>query len=122
MTVGKRIKERRKELGLSQTELAQRVNVKYKSSISKIENGIGENMTTERLQVYATALNTTPIYLLGLCDDPEREFSTQYSVIQQAEAQAHRDAELLDVVRQLNDVNAQMLLSFAKTLLNSQES
>lgn len=116
MTVGQRIKERRKELGLSQTELAERVNVKYKSSISRVETGREENMTTERLQIFATALNTTPLYLMGLCDDPNQVFT-----LEDVENRGARDGELLNVIRQLNDVNAKMLLEFAKTLLSSQE-
>ena len=62
--IGKRIRERRKELGLSQEELAKRMNLKSKSTICKIERG-EDNLTAPILKRYAKALETTPTYLMG---------------------------------------------------------
>lgn len=39
MSVGTRIRERRRELGLSQDELAQKVGYKNRSTIARIESG-----------------------------------------------------------------------------------
>lgn len=41
MTIGERIKQRRKELGMSQEELAQKVGFSGKTSISRIERSTG---------------------------------------------------------------------------------
>lgn len=62
MTVGERIKARRIELGLNQTELAKMINLKDKTSISKIENGSPNLETVEKI---AIALKCSVPYLMG---------------------------------------------------------
>ena len=54
--VGKRIKQRRKELGLSQEELASRMGFKSKQSISNVEIG-RDNLTADRVTAFAKALD-----------------------------------------------------------------
>ena len=71
MEIGDRIRERRKALGLTQTELAQRLGLTSKAAISTVENN-KEDMTTERIRKYAEALDTTPQYLMGWIDRPDR--------------------------------------------------
>lgn len=63
-TLGTRIKRRREELGLTQTELAERLGLKSKVSVSNAEND-RDDMTTTRIQKYAEALNTSIAYLMG---------------------------------------------------------
>lgn len=67
MTVGERIKQRRKELNLTQTELAERMGYKSKVAISNVENG-KEDLTTARVIKFANALECTPAYLHGWSD------------------------------------------------------
>ena len=68
--VGERIKARREELGLSQEQLANLVDYKGgKSTISRIESERVQ-LNQEKIGVFARALRTTPLYLLGLVDDP----------------------------------------------------
>ena len=55
--VGQRIKQRRKELGLSQDELAKKIGYKTKGSISYFENGL-RSPDFEVVQKIAEALNT----------------------------------------------------------------
>lgn len=64
MTIGERIRNRRKELGLSQEELAQRLGNKSRASVCTVEKD-REDMTTTRIRQYAEALETTPAYLMG---------------------------------------------------------
>lgn len=71
MTIGERIKERRKELELTQTELGNRLNI-TKSSISYIELD-RENMTTIRVERIAKALNVNPAWLCGWSEMKEGE-------------------------------------------------
>ena len=63
--IGKRIALRRKELGLSQQELAERMGLKSKSTVCKVENG-DDNLTLPIIMRYANALETTPEELAGL--------------------------------------------------------
>ena len=62
--IGKRIKDKRIELGLSQKELAHRMGYKSEAAISKVEHG-EDNITTDRISKFAKALNCSPGYLMG---------------------------------------------------------
>ncbi len=67
MDIGKRIRLRREELGLSQDDLAKRVGYKSRSSITKIEND-GRGLPQEKIVDFAKALYVTPAYLMGWTD------------------------------------------------------
>jgi len=62
--IGKRIKEKRIELGITQEDLASKLGYKSKTTIAKIENGTND-ITQSRVVDFANALNTTPAYLMG---------------------------------------------------------
>lgn len=64
MKIGQRIKEKRKELKISADELASRLG-KDRSTIYRYENGDIENLPLDILKPIATALSTTPQYLMG---------------------------------------------------------
>lgn len=67
MTIGERIRERRKELNISQDELAKKLKYKSRSSINKIELG-HYNLTQSKIKAIADALETTPSYIMGWTD------------------------------------------------------
>lgn len=70
-----RIRSRRKELGMSQEELAEKVGYKTKSSINKIE--LGQNdIAQSKIYEFAKALRTTPAYLMGWEDTPKDDHFT----------------------------------------------
>lgn len=69
MTIGERIKNRRIELGLSQEDLAKRLGNKSRASVCTVEKD-KEDLTTDRIRKYASALETTPGYLMGWEDMP----------------------------------------------------
>lgn len=70
-----RIRSRRKELGMSQEELAEKVGYKTKSSINKIE--LGQNdIAQSKIYEFAKALRTTPAYLMGWEDAPNDDHLT----------------------------------------------
>lgn len=62
--IGKRIKSRRLELGMTQQELAEKLGYKSRSTINKVEEGVND-LTQTSVVNYARALNTTPAYLMG---------------------------------------------------------
>ena len=64
MTVADRIKNKRIELGLSQTELAERAKYSDKTAISKIEHS-GNEITMKQVRRIAGALGVTTEYLMG---------------------------------------------------------
>lgn len=67
MTVGDRIRKKRIELELTQEELANRIGVKDKTSVSKVESA-GDNITTRTMTRYAKALGVTEAFLMGFED------------------------------------------------------
>lgn len=74
LTCAIRIKERRKELGLTQAEVVQRVSRRgsrlSNQALSAIENG--RRLAVGRLPDLADALDCTVTYLIGLTADPRR--------------------------------------------------
>jgi transcriptional regulator with XRE-family HTH domain len=71
MSLGERIEERLKALGLSQAELARRADVPQTTMNSLIR---GNARTTPHLIRIARELQTTPAFLMGETDDPRAEF------------------------------------------------
>lgn len=67
MTIGQRIQARRKELGLTQTQLGERLGNISKASICKVEKD-KEDLTLDRVRKYADALYCSPGYLAGWVD------------------------------------------------------
>jgi len=68
MTLGQRIEERRKLIGLSQAELARQVGVRQSTMNSLIN---GDSRTSRSILKIARTLRTTPAYLAGDTDDPD---------------------------------------------------
>ena len=62
--VGANIKQRRLELGLTQTDLAKRLGYNSRVAVCRVENG-KEDLSTERVRKFAKALNCTPADLMG---------------------------------------------------------
>ena len=96
MTTGERIKKRREELGLTQTELAERLGYKSRAAICAVEKD-KEDMTTNRISKYAMALGVSPAYLMGWVGEEEDgyiyaipaeniEFSKAYKEKEEAKA------------------------------------
>lgn len=69
MELYKNIRERRKQLDMSQDQLAQLAGYTDRTSISKIEAG-KVDLTQSKIKAIADALRTTPAYLMGWSEDP----------------------------------------------------
>lgn len=72
MNIGERIRQKRLEAGLSQSELAIRIGCTAKSSISKLEKQ-GNNITTDRIRRVAAALGCSEADLMGWNDNKTEE-------------------------------------------------
>lgn len=71
--IGKRIRSRREQLGMTQEELASRLGYKSKTTIAKIENGTNDIVQSKVLE-FAKVLNTTPAYLMGWTPEQTSDF------------------------------------------------
>ena len=104
MTVGERIAERRKQLNMTQEELARKLGYKSKSSINKIEKEWA-NVPLSRLSKVAAALDCDPQYLMGW-DDEQQESPP---------ALVNNDPELTEILeRTRDDPHLRMLFSVTK--------
>lgn len=74
MTVGEKIREARLKKGYTQTELAELLGYKSRSSINKIEVE-GRDIPRSSVIKFAKALDVTPAYLMGWEDEPKPEQS-----------------------------------------------
>ena len=93
MTVGERIAARRKELNMTQEELAKKLGYKSRSSINKIELE-WSNVPLSKLEKVADALDCEATYLMGWAEMSEPE-TTWYLT--------HEEEALLRCWRQATD-------------------
>ena len=80
MNIGDRIKERRKYLGLSVDEVADRLK-KNRATIYRYESNDIENFPVTILEPLAQILQTTPTYLMGLEDELNSELSSEEKIL-----------------------------------------
>lgn len=71
MMLGEKIRDLRKAAGLTQSELAKRLNT-TKQTIGKYEQGIVSNIPLSRIVELANALNTSPAYLMGWTEEQRK--------------------------------------------------
>ena len=103
--IGKKLKARREELGLTQEELAKRLGYKSKSTINKIELDIND-VSQSKLIKLADALGVDPTYFIDL-DTP-----------------THNESHLLDYAAafsKLSDNGQIQALKYIEFLLNQEE-
>ena len=76
MTIGARIKQRRKSLKMTQQELGELTGYS-KSAITKIETNVND-IPRSKVKLFAEALRTTISYILGIEDDANAPSSDIY--------------------------------------------
>lgn len=75
--IGKKIKERRRELDISAVRLADRLGMS-KATIHRYENGDIKNIKLPVIDAMAQVLKVNPLWLIGKSDD--KEHSPGYDV------------------------------------------
>lgn len=107
MTIYDRIRIRREQLGMSQQELAKRLGYKSRSAINKIESG-SRDISQSKISAFASALNTTPSYLMGWDEDDQTIDDSPYSV---------QEVGLIKKYRQLPDSGKQAVDTMIDSML-----
>jgi transcriptional regulator with XRE-family HTH domain len=110
-TVGENILLMRKQLGLTQEELAKRMGYKSKSTINKIELGIND-IPQSKIAQFAEVLCTTPARLMGW-DEEEKTPPTDENELTDGEKM------LLDLFRQIPEEQQQVFLDMGRVYANS---
>lgn len=95
ISVGLRIKERRKQLKMSAEELGRRLG-KDRSTIYRYEKGEIENLPIELLTPIAEALNVTPEYLMGWEANDAREKAAERAAF---DASTAKDEDLRSMIK-----------------------
>ncbi len=104
-TVGKNIFYMRKQLGLTQEELAHKMGYKSKSTINKIEMGIND-IPQSKISQFAKALNTTPAHLMGWTNEPTDTQKNSPPVIELTEG----EKMWLELYHRLSDETRELLI------------
>lgn len=123
--IGKNIRRRRIELGLSQEELAERCGFKSKSSINKMESG-AQGLPQSKIVAVAKALETTPGYIMGwegVEENQQQEYYTDEATAQMAEDMATNPElrALYDIQRGMDPEDLQALYGMALALKRKAE-
>lgn len=75
--IGIRIKNRRLELNMTQSELAEKLNLKNRSTVTRYEQG-EKSFKQSQIISLAQALSTTPAYLMGWDDEEVAKDNLEY--------------------------------------------
>lgn len=119
MTIYDRIKTRREQLGMSQQELAEKLGYKSRSAINKIESG-SRDISQSKISAFASALNTTPSYLMGWDEDEPVTDETPYSVQEMGLIKKYR--QLPDSGKQAVDTMIDSMLMMAASQAKASEN
>lgn len=114
MTKGERIHELRISAGLTMEELAAKLNT-TKQTIGKYEKGIVTNIPSDKIELMADILNTTPDYILGW------NVKENNSTIAGAALKMMNNPELTSVIEKVVTLNSKQLATlslFLDTLLD----
>lgn len=99
MTKGERIKRRREELGIGQTDLAKKVGIS-KQSLYKYEKDIITNIPTDIVERLASVLDTTPAFIMGWEEKPD--IAIEFEQYFQESGQASRLVAYLNAFAKLS--------------------
>lgn len=110
MGIGHRIKERRKALKMSADELGKRLG-KNRATVYRYENGDIENLPIDILEPIATALGTTPQYLMGW------EVETKKAAPEHGSGLSEAKMKLLDLAENCSEEDAERLLQMMELFL-----
>lgn len=110
MGIGHRIKERRKALKMSADELGKRLG-KNRATVYRYENGDIENLPIDILEPIATALGTTPQYLMGW------EVETEKAAPEHGSGQSAAKMKLFDLAENCTEEEAERLVQMMELFL-----
>ena len=105
MDIGERIKKRRKELGLSAEQIAEKLGVSP-ATIYRYESNDIMNMRIDKLEPIAKVLRTTPAYLMGW--DEAKENNTD-----------NQQRQPLSNYNNLDNTDQTKLVDYSEELVNS---
>lgn len=126
MEIGQKIKTLREEKGMTLEELGNKVGV-GKSTVRKWETGMIANMRRDKIAKVASALETSPAYLMGW-EQIDSNFSRKeapkeiYDKSKNNVSKFHGEHnELLDIYEKLSSPNQKRVFTYSRNLLMNQQ-
>jgi repressor LexA len=110
MTIGERIKQRRKELGISADDLGEKLGV-ARSTVFRYENGFIEKVPVDVIKTIANALQTTPEYLMGW-EEVQKNNDIQTDIV----VRMRTDEEFYEVIKRIYELDREKLKSLRQLL------
>lgn len=112
--IGKRIKERRIALGMTQEELAKKMGYSTRQAISKVEKG-DDNITSDRVKKFADALDVSVSYIMGWDEEQLNAIEEERKdVVDYIVKQDEKLNEIFEI--NLSENNMDELIRYAKYL------
>lgn len=112
-SIGKKLYARRKELSLTQKQIADYVGV-TEATVSRWESGEIDNMRRDKIANLARVLKVSPLLIMGLTEEATQSDSKNF-------VSDTDETRLLDGYRELNDADKNFVLgmigrlSFSRT-------
>lgn len=119
MSLSQRIKNRRMELNMTQTELARKLGYRSRSSINKIEQGQND-LPQSKIEAIAKALKCPPAYLMGWEDLPGEKEATQAVPLRTVTLRPD-EAALLGSYNKLNDTGKEKAAEYVTDLAGNKK-
>lgn len=110
MTIGERIKQRRKELKITAVDLGKKLGLD-RSTIFRYESGFIEKVPVDVLKSIADALDTTPEYLMGW-EEVQKNNDIQTDIV----VRMRTDDEFFEVVKRIYELDREKLRSLRQLL------
>lgn len=115
------IKLLRKQLNMSQSELAKKTGYSDRSSIAKIEAGLVD-LSESKITLFAKALYTTPAALMGIDESEEPDAAGPLQFFSEVQKPSDNQQRLIDLASQLPDSELSVLISAAQSLVDLHKS
>ena len=112
-TIGGNIYRLRKDLNMTQEDLAKRMGYKSKSTINKIELGIND-IPQSKIAQFAEVLGTTPADLMGWTEEDNSNSPAEPAL-------SEGEKTLLDLFRRVPEDKQQIVLQMIRAALGSRE-
>lgn len=126
MGLKENIKSKRIERKMTLEDLAKSVGVS-RQTIQRYESGVIGNIPSDKIELIARALDTSPAYLMGW-EQIDTNFSGKeapkeiYDKFKNNISKFHGEhKELLDIYRKLSSPNQKRVLTYSKNLLMNQQ-
>ena len=128
MTVADRVRLRREELGMSQEELAHKMGLKSRSSITRIEKS-GDEISLKDVERLSEALDCSPLYLMDWSDDVHyKPNSIEPHIVKEEhpygtneeKALTDKDKSFIQLYSRLSDAQRDLVDNMMKAFLEKQ--